>query len=212
MFVKCPPSSSCSDREDWSQPARVAHIFGSHPTGPSDAGCPLGSQCLPPNGYVVNQSTSISPPPSISPGISSSSGPTSGTTRTPRVGATPRRPGRPVTTTSSTPTPTDGGLTWSEPASITPRGNSRFGETAQWQPWSAMAGNGHLWVAFYDRSYGDCELTGCNDITAAEITNPAGPHANDRLLARDDRVDAEPHDCKQSARGGFLGRPARFGH
>jgi hypothetical protein len=30
-----------------------------------------------------------------------------------------------------------------------------------------------LWVAYYDRHYGNCETTGCNDITAAEITNPA---------------------------------------
>ena len=29
------------------------------------------------------------------------------------------------------------------------------------------------WVAYYDRSYGNCESTGCNDITAAEIRNPA---------------------------------------
>jgi hypothetical protein len=30
-----------------------------------------------------------------------------------------------------------------------------------------------LWVAYYDRSYGDCEFTGCNDITLAKISNPA---------------------------------------
>ena len=29
-----------------------------------------------------------------------------------------------------------------------------------------------LWVAYYDRHYGNCETTGCNDITAAEIRNP----------------------------------------
>ncbi len=28
-------------------------------------------------------------------------------------------------------------------------------------------------MAYYDRSYGNCEFTGCNDITAAEIRNPA---------------------------------------
>ena len=68
---------------------------------------------------------------------------------------------------------TDGGATWSDPATITPRADPRFGETAQWAPWSAMAPNGHLWVAFYDRSFGNCEFTGCNDVSAAEITNPA---------------------------------------
>ena len=58
---------------------------------------------------------------------------------------------------------------------ITPR--SEFGETAQWQPWSEVTSNGNrLWVAYYDRSYGNCETTGCNDITAAEIRNPATPN------------------------------------
>jgi len=27
--------------------------------------------------------------------------------------------------------------------------------------------NGNLYVAYYDREYGDCESTGCNDITLA---------------------------------------------
>lgn len=30
-----------------------------------------------------------------------------------------------------------------------------------------------LWVAYYDRSYGNCEFEGCNDITLARISNPA---------------------------------------
>ncbi len=67
---------------------------------------------------------------------------------------------------------TDGGATWSATRTITPR--SRFGETAQWQPWSEVTKDGsRLWVAFYDRHYGDCETTGCNDITSAEIRHPA---------------------------------------
>ena len=32
-----------------------------------------------------------------------------------------------------------------------------------------------LWIAFYDRSYGDCEATGCNDITMAEVMDPPQP-------------------------------------
>ena len=30
-----------------------------------------------------------------------------------------------------------------------------------------------LFVGYYDRSYGNCETTGCNDITMATIKNPA---------------------------------------
>ena len=53
---------------------------------------------------------------------------------------------------------TDGGEHWSEPRNITPRSNSRFGETAQWQPWGEVAADGsRLWVGFYDRAYGNCE-------------------------------------------------------
>ena len=33
-----------------------------------------------------------------------------------------------------------------------------FGPTAQWQPWSAVTPSGRvLWIAYYDRSYGNCE-------------------------------------------------------
>ena len=68
---------------------------------------------------------------------------------------------------------TDGGETWKSPVDITPR--LKFGVTAQWQPWSAVTPSGKtLFVAYYDRSYRQCESTGCNDITAAAISNPAG--------------------------------------
>jgi hypothetical protein len=51
---------------------------------------------------------------------------------------------------------------------ITPAGS------AQWQPWSAVTPDGStLWVAYYDRSYGNCEMDGCNDITLARVSNPA---------------------------------------
>jgi len=50
---------------------------------------------------------------------------------------------------------------------ITPAGS------AQWQPWSAVTVDGKLWVAYYDRSYGNCEFDGCNDITVAGIDQAA---------------------------------------
>jgi hypothetical protein len=43
-------------------------------------------------------------------------------------------------------------------------------------PWSKVTDDGSiLYVAFYDRSYGNCETTGCNDVTLATIRNPATP-------------------------------------
>ena len=67
---------------------------------------------------------------------------------------------------------TTNGATWAPTRNITPR--SRFGENAQWQPWSKITKDGRtLWVGYYDRRYGNCENTGCNDITAAAIDRPS---------------------------------------
>ena len=46
--------------------------------------------------------------------------------------------------------------------------------SAQWMPWGAVVPDGsRLYVVYYDRSYGNCEFKGCNDITLATISNPA---------------------------------------
>jgi hypothetical protein len=60
-----------------------------------------------------------------------------------------------------------------------------FGETAQWMPWHDVSGDGsRVEVAFYDRHYGNCEFTGCNDITLATIRNPRSktPHITYRRI------------------------------
>ena len=172
LFVKCPVAGWCDERASWATPVRVAYIDSSHPTGPSDNGCPFGRQCLPPNGYTVNEAMSISASVDSTGNLfivwSDFRNNTNPNCRGNAETATP-----PCDNDVFYSYSTDGGTTWSEPISITPRSNPRFGETAQWLPWSAMAPNGHLWVAFYDRSFGDCEYTGCNDVTAVEITNPA---------------------------------------
>src|SRR4029077_1032453 len=62
---------------------------------------------------------------------------------------------------------TDHGATWSAARQITPAGS------AQWQPWSVVSPDGSkLYAAYNDRSFGNCEFTGCNDITLATIRNP----------------------------------------
>ena len=42
---------------------------------------------------------------------------------------------------------------------------------AQWQAWGAVGDNGILYAGYYDRQFGPCESTGCNDITLAKSRN-----------------------------------------
>ena len=99
---------------------------------------------------------------------------------------------------------TDGGSTWSDTTDITPR--SSFGETAQWQPWSEVTNDGsRLWVAFYDRHYGNCETTGCNDITAAQIKNPTSNHPNFRYTRVTTSSMPNLTPANNPVQAGFLG-------
>lgn len=166
LFVSCPPSADCSASSNWTAPVKVGDLIDNHPTGPSPEGCPPGRQCLPPNGYRVPEFTSIS--------IS-----VDRNNRLYTVWSDFRNGGGTCTGPAATATPpcdndvfysfsTDSGATWSTTFKLTPAGN------AQWQPWSSVTFDGDvLWVAYYDRSYGDCEMTGCNDITLARVRKPA---------------------------------------
>jgi hypothetical protein len=174
LFVKCPAALDCSNAASWTAPVKIDTLSDTSPVGPnSTSGCPGGRNCLPPNGYRMGTETVE----------------TISVDRNGKLYATYSdfRNGRaPCTGPASSATPpcdndvfysfsTDGGTTWSAPRNITPR--SHFGENAQWQPWSEVTNDGsRLWVAYYDRQYGNCEFTGCNDITAAEITNPSSAH------------------------------------
>ena len=137
------------------------------------SGCPGGRNCLPPNGYRMGPETAVT----ISVDRNSKLYVTYSDFRNGRA---------PCTGPASTATPpcdndvfysfsTNGGTTWAAPRNITPR--SHFGENAQWQPWSEVTKDGStLWVGYYDRQYGNCESTGCNDITAAAIHNATSNH------------------------------------
>jgi hypothetical protein len=169
LFVSCPASADCSSPASWTAPVKVGDLIDNHPTGPSAEGCPAGRQCLPPNGYRVPEFTSMTA------SVDNSN-------RLIVTWADFRNGGPPCDTgDAATSTPPcnndvfyayslDGGATWSDTKNIT--GGSRFGQTAQWQPWSDVKGNGRLFVAYYDRAYGSCEFTGCNDITLTRIKNP----------------------------------------
>jgi hypothetical protein len=95
---------------------------------------------------------------------------------------------------------TDGGATWSAPYKLTPPGS------AQWQPWGGVTADGStLWVAYYDRSYGNCEQTGCNDITLTRVRNPASksPSVSHRRLTTTSMPNLVPSNNPVEA--GFLG-------
>jgi hypothetical protein len=173
LMVKCPSDEDCTEEEAWSEPVIVSDLVGGEPVGPSAAGCPFASQCLPPNTYRMSEVNSVS-----------NSVDDQG--RIYVVWADFRNNTNPnCTGWAEKATPpcdndvfyaysTDEGETWSEPVAITPSSNDRFGKTAQWQPWSQVTPAGdRLSVAFYDRSYGNCESTGCNDITLADVSAPA---------------------------------------
>jgi hypothetical protein len=177
LNVTCPVAGDCSNPASWTVPTKVGDMISTHPVGPpSQNGCP-NRQCLPPNGYRAPDETTV----------------TNSVDRDGNVFVTwadhrnNTNPNCELGAAGGGSPPcdhdifyafsTDGAATWSETRDVTPR--SRFGENAQWQSWSEVTKDGsRLWVAFYDRHYGDCETTGCNDITAAQIRNPTSNHPN----------------------------------
>jgi hypothetical protein len=207
LMVKCPRANECDDPADWSAPVKVGDLIGTHPIGDSGnaGGCPVGAQCLPPNGYRAPEFTSM----------------TISVDRNSIIYATwaDHRNGNedncgPLTPWSTSSPPcdhdvffafsTDGGATWSRTVTVTPR--SRLGKTAQWQPWSDVAGDGSkVYVGFYDRQYGNCEFEGCNDITLATIRNPRS--ANPRISYRRITTGSMPNlvPANNPVQAGFLG-------
>lgn len=198
MIVTCPPSADCSKASGWSAPVKVADLFDLQPVGPSAAGCPRGRSCLPPNGYRLDDFVTI----------------TGSVDNNNRVYVTwaDFRNGKPnCQGAASKATPpcdndvfyaysVDRGATWSAPTKVTPAGS------AQWMPWSAVSPDGTtLWIAYYDRSYGDCEQTGCNDITLARVLHPASasPFVTHRRITTDSMPNLTPSN--NPVESGFLG-------
>jgi hypothetical protein len=172
LSVSCPVAGDCSNPASWTPPSKVGDMHATHPVGPpSQNGCP-NRQCLPPNGYRAPDETTVT----ISVDRHSNLYTTwadhrNNTNPNCQLGAAGGG-SPPCDHDIFYAFSRDGGATWSATRDITPR--SRFGENAQWQPWSEVTEDGsRLWVAYYDRHYGNCEFTGCNDITAAEIERPA---------------------------------------
>jgi hypothetical protein len=175
LFVKCPAAANCSLPASWSMPVKVGDMISTHPVGPpSQNGCP-NRQCLPPNGYRAPDETSVTVSVDQSNTLFVSWADHRNNTNVNCQLGAPGGGAGPCDHDIHYAYSTNGGGAWSPTKTITPR--SEFGETAQWQPWSEVTSDGsRLWVAYYDRSYGNCETTGCNDITSAEIRNPATPN------------------------------------
>jgi len=166
LFTKCPVAADCTNSANWTPPTKVGDLIGTHPTatGANAAGCPVGRQCLPPNGYRAPEFT----------GMSISADPTN-LSRLFVVWWDTRNLAANCTGDFSTATPpcdtdvflsisSNGGATWGAPINISnAAGNDN--NTVQWQSWSAVGPNGTLFIAYYDRKYGSCETTGCSDIT-----------------------------------------------
>jgi hypothetical protein len=166
LIVSCLPTADCSKSASWSAPIKVADLFDFQPVGPSAVGCPGGRQCLPPNGYRLDDFVQIS--------VSVDSKSRLYVTWADFRNGQPNCKG--AAATAIPPCDNDvfysfsvnHGATWSSATKLTPAGS------AQWMPWSGVTSDGStLWVAYYDRSYGACEQTGCNDITLAKVAHPA---------------------------------------
>jgi hypothetical protein len=159
----------------WTAPVKIGDDFDTQPFSiPGHElpnGCPDFRGCLPPNGYRADGDHN----PSL--GIDNKTG---------RLAAfwSDFRNGGPCRTDTSLGVPipvepcanhnndvfvaisNDGGASWG-PAKLVTSG----GIAAQWQQWGDVGENGKLYVAYYDRKYGDCEESGCNDITLASSNN-----------------------------------------
>jgi len=210
LFVSCPAATDCSVPANWTAPVKVGDLVGTHPVGPDPAtGCSAGRQCLPPNGYRVPEFTSLS----LSADASGKLYAVWADFRNGGGGSCDWNNATPGQAAVATPPcdndvfyafSTDGGANWSPAKNVAPA--SRVGSSAQWQPWSAVTSDGNnLWVAYYDRSYGNCEFTGCNDITLAKVASPtaASPVISYTRLTTSSMPNLLP--ANNPVEAGFLG-------
>jgi hypothetical protein len=203
LMVRCPPTKDCETETDWEGPFLVGQLIGTHPIGdPGNAGgCPVGRQCLPPNGYRAPEFTGMSISVDRNSNLyiawwdtrnhSANCGPIPWSTASP-----------PCNSDVFYAFSTNRGTTWSDTRNVT----TRFAPTAQWQSWHDVSGDGKkLYIAYYDRHYGNCEFTGCNDITLTTVHNPrsARPSIRHRRITTSSMPNLVP--ANNPVQAGFLG-------
>jgi hypothetical protein len=172
MLVKCPVGNDCTTAGGWLGPYFITDDQGFQPF--DTASCTPsagGRQCLPPDTFRVQDETYGSE--SIDSAGHLYFEWSDGRNLAPNCRfTTPGTHTSPCNTDVFFKSSSNGGVTWSSLFNIT----SPFGNTAQYMPWSQVTTTGSsLNVAFYDRHYGSCESTGCNDITLAQIAHPLSP-------------------------------------
>jgi hypothetical protein len=205
MVVSCPATQDCGLATSWTGPVKISDDFGTQPFGPDNTtACSPGRQCLPPNGYRLDDFVegSISVDDSGELFFVWADFRNGAANCNPLGSAATAHP--PCDNDVFYSSSTDGGATWSAAVNLTPA--SKLGPSAQWMPWSAVAPDGKtLWLAYYDRSYGNCETTGCNDITLASVKNPAaaGAKVTYQRLTTSSMPNLVP--ANNPAEAGFLG-------
>jgi hypothetical protein len=203
LMVRCPPTRECDTETDWEGPFLVGDLIGTHPIGDAGnaGGCPVGRQCLPPNGYRAPEFTGMS----ISVDRNSNLYISWWDTRnhSANCGPIPWSTARPPCNSDVFYSfSTNRGTTWSPARNVT----TRFAPTAQWQSWHDVSGDGSkLYIAYYDRHYGNCEFSGCNDITLTTVHNPrsASPRLTHRRITTSSMPNLVP--ANNPIQAGFLG-------
>jgi hypothetical protein len=153
----------------WTGPVKVADDIGLQPfsvPGNKIPSCPLFRQCLPPNGYRMNDLPAM--------GIDAETGKLAvfwsdfrngGPCATDPDFGVPVLPCDNIDNDVFVSVSNDGGETWGPARQVTDD------PAAQWQAWGDVGEDGNLYVGYYDRGYGNCEKKGCNDITLARSKN-----------------------------------------
>lgn len=190
MFVK-----SMDAGDTWTDPVVVSDDIGLQPFSVPDneiPDCPLFRQCLPPNGYRMGDLPSM--------GIDEETGRLAVFWADFRNGgpcATDATFGLPVLPCDTMNNDVFASISNDDGASWSPAKQVTTDDAAQWMPWGDVGEDGNLYVGYYDRAYGSCETSGCNDITLGSSGN--GKNWSSRRITTGSMpnvtCDANPFQC-----------------
>ncbi len=205
MIVRCPSSADCSLPASWTTPVRIDQLADTEPVGPDPTtGCSGGRGCLPPNGYRMTAFTTITASVDDHNNVYVSWADFRNGQANCNVNGPAATAKTPCDNDVFYAFSTDGAKTFSKAVNLTPA--SKIGPSAQWMPWSAVAPDGSaLFVGYYDREYGNCETTGCNDITLAKVSKPTSnsPKVSYQRITTASMPNLVP--ANNPAQAGFLG-------